>query len=99
MTKPVLTPVKLNRNEVRQYLKKTGYNEEIIDELHKYLKDTTINLLRLRFGKPTGIDAFRTTNVEYVIDKTSIPLCEFVYIKDHSLTMSSKTPINIVGMN
>lgn len=74
----------LSRRDIPDHLKKNNYNQEIIQILMKdYLnKNPKINLLRLRFGKPMGIDSWITNDIQYCIKRNLKSLCEYIWIKD-----------------
>lgn len=83
--------IELQRSEVRDYL--IGLNkhdlEEVILKLEQdyLLKDTSINLIRIR---PNGVDGIRTNDFKLAMQKYKHWNCEWIIIKDHSMKMLNK---------
>lgn len=72
----------MTRNEVARYLKVTGFNGEFIEDFVKMIRNPRINFLRIRGGKPSGVDGFITNDINYCIDQHAKALCEWVLITD-----------------
>lgn len=72
----------MTRSEVERYLKVTGFNGEFIEEFMKMLKNPNINFLRIRGGKPSGVDGFITNDINYCIETNAKALCEWILITD-----------------
>lgn len=78
----------LKRSEVKDYLvENTQLDlEEVILKLHHeyLLKDTTINLIRIR---PNGLDGIRTNDYKLAMTKHKHWNCNWIIITDHSMEM------------
>lgn len=72
----------MTRSEIERYLKVTGFTGDFIEEFMPMIKNPKINFLRIRGGKPSGIDGFITNDITYCIDQYGKALCEWVLITD-----------------
>lgn len=72
------------RRDIPDYMKKNSFSPEVVDILMKdYLnKNLKINLIRLRLGKPMGVDSWITNDIQFTIKRNLKALCEYIWIKD-----------------
>ncbi len=72
----------MTRQQFQEYLRKLGFNLDFIEDFMPMIKDPTINLVQIRFGKPSGCTGYRTNNIEYCMEKYIKALTEWVELKE-----------------